>query len=61
MAKKLYFLNVNSLNDEETYTSLSNEEFKKRAEITYDSIANFIDDFNREMCPSDNIYFCRMI
>lgn len=60
MAKKLYFLNVNSLNDEETHKSLSNEEFKKRAEFTY-SIEKFIDDFNREMCPSDNVYYCRMI
>jgi hypothetical protein len=61
MTKKLYFLDVSSLNDEETHTSLSNEEFKKRAEIVYDSIDSFIDDFNREMCPSDNVYFCRMI
>ena len=38
MAKKLYFLNVNSLYDGETYASLSNEEFAKRAEIVYDSI-----------------------
>lgn len=60
MEKKLYFLNVNNLNDEETYATLSNEEFAKRAEIVYDSIESFIDDFNREMCPSDNIYYCRM-
>ena len=38
MEKKLYFLNVNSLNDEETHAMLSNEEFAKRAEIVYDSI-----------------------
>ena len=61
MEKKLYFINVNNLNDEETYATLSNEEFAKRAEIVYDSIESFIDDFNREMCPSDNIYYCRMI
>lgn len=61
MAKKLYFLNVNSLNEEETHISLSNEEFKKRAEITYDSVADFIADFNSEMCPSEYIYYCRMI
>lgn len=60
MEKKLYFINVNNLNDEETYATLSNEEFAKRAEIVYDSIESFIDDFNREMCPSDNIYYCRM-
>ena len=60
MEKKLYFLNVNRLNDEETYAILSNEEFAKRAEIVYDSIESFIDDFNCEMCPSDNIYYCRM-
>ena len=60
MAKKLYFLNVNSLYDGETYASLSNEEFKKKANIVYDSIESFIDDFNCEMCPSDNIYYCRM-
>ena len=56
MEKKLYFLNVNSLNDEETHAMLSNEEFAKRAEIVYDSIESFIDGFNCEMCPSDNIY-----
>ena len=61
MEKKLYFINVDNLNDEETYATLSNEEFAKRAEIVYDSIESFIDDFNREMCPSDNIYYCRMI
>ena len=61
MEKKLYFVNVNRLNDEETHATLSNEEFAKRAEIVYDSIESFIDDFNREMCPSDNIYYCRMI
>ena len=61
MEKKLYFLNVGSLNGTETYASLSNEEFKKRAEIVYDTIESFIDDFNNEMCPSDNVYYCRMI
>ena len=55
MAKKLYFLNVNSLYDGETYASLSNEEFAKRAEIVYDSIESFIEEFNSEMCPSDNV------
>ena len=60
MEKKLYFLNVNNLNDEETYAMLSNEEFAKRAEIVYDSIESFIDDFNCEKGPSDNIYYCRM-
>jgi hypothetical protein len=44
MTKKLYFLDVSSLNDEETHTSLSNEEFKKRAEIVYDSIDSYSTD-----------------
>ena len=61
MEKKLYFINVDNLNDEETYATLSNEEFAKRAEIVYDSIESFIDDFNRGMCPSVEIYYCRMI
>ena len=61
MDKKLYFLNVNSLYDGETYASLSNEEFAKRAEIVYDSIESFIEEFNSEMCPSDNVYYCRAI
>ena len=61
MEKKLYFVNVNRLNDEETHAILSNEEFAKRAEIVYDSIESFIDDFNRGMCPSVEIYYCRMI
>ena len=61
MEKKLYFINANSIDCTETHASLSNEEFKKKANIVYDSIESFIDDFNREMCPSDNIYYCRMI
>ena len=61
MEKKLYFVNVNRLNDEETHATLSNEEFAKRAEIVYDSIESFINDFNRGMCPSVEIYYCRMI
>ena len=61
MEKKLYFVNVNRLNDEETHAILSNEEFKKKANIVYDSIESFINDFNRGMCPSVEIYYCRMI
>ena len=61
MEKKLYFLNVNSLNDKETHAMLSNEEFAKRAEIVYDSIESFIDDFNRGKCPPIEIYYCRII
>lgn len=58
--KKLYFMSVDKLNDEETYMELTDEEFKKRAEFRYDSIEDFIDDFNREVCPSDIEYFCRL-
>ena len=61
MAKKLYFLNANSIDCTETHASLSNEEFAKRAEIVYDSIESFIEEFNSEMCPSDNVYYCRAI
>ena len=60
MEKKLYFINADSIDCTETHASLSNEEFKKKANIVYDSIESFIDDFNCEMCPSDNIYYCRM-
>ena len=57
--KKLYFMSVNKLNDEETYMELTGEEFKKRAEFRYNSVKEFVDDFNREVCPSDIEYFCR--
>lgn len=58
--KKLYFMSVDKLNDGETYMGLTDEEFKKRAEFCYSSIEEFIDDFNREVCPSDIEYFCRL-
>lgn len=59
--KKLYFLNIDKLEDEETYMSLSDEEFKKRSEISYDTIEEFIEDYNDECAPSDNLYYCRYI
>ena len=61
MNKKLYFPNTNSIEYTETPASLSKEEPKKKANIVYDSIESFIDDFNRGMCPSVEIYYCRMI
>ena len=61
MEKKVYFLNAESIDCTEAHASLSNEEFAKRADIVYDSIESFIDDFNRGMCPSVEIYYCRMI
>ena len=61
MDKKLYFLNAESIDCKETHASLSNEEFAKRAEIVYDSIESFIDDFNRGKCPPIEIYYCRII
>ena len=61
MAKKLYFLNANSIDCTETHASLSNEKFKEKADIVYDSIESFIDNFNRGKCPPIEIYYCRII
>ena len=61
MEKKVYFLNAESIDCKETHASLSNEEFAKRADIVYDSIESFIDDFNRGKCPPVEIYYCRII
>lgn len=58
--KKLCFMSVNKLNDGENYMELTDEEFKKRAEFRYDSIEDFIEDFNNEYAPSDIEYFCRL-
>ena len=61
MEKKVYFLNAESIDCKETHASLSNEEFKEKADIVYDSIESFIDDFNRGKCPPVEIYYCRII
>ena len=61
MEKKLYFLNAESIDCTETHASLSNEEFKEKADIVYDSIESFIDDFNRGKRPPIEIYYCRTI
>ena len=61
MEKKVYFIHADSIDCTETHASLSNEEFKEKADIVYDSIESFIDDFNRGKCPPAEIYYCRII
>lgn len=60
-SKKLYFLNVNVLDDGRHHTELTDEEFIEKAEFVYDTIEEFVADFNSEMSPSENQYYCRYI
>lgn len=59
-SKKLYFLNIDVLVDK-LHTQLTDEEFIEKAEFVYDTIEEFIADFNSEMSPSENQYYCRYI
>lgn len=57
-SKKLYFLNAL---DGKLHTQLTDEEFIEKAEFVYDTIEEFVADFNSEMSPSENQYYCRYI
>ena len=59
-SKKLYFINVDVLVDK-LHTQLTDEEFIEKAEFVYDTIEEFIADFNSEMSPSEIQYYCRYI
>lgn len=60
-SKKLYFINVDDLDDGRHHTELTDEEYMAKAEFVYDTIEEFVADFNSEMSPSENQYFCRYI
>ena len=60
-SKKLYFLNVDVLDDGRHHTELTDEEFIEKAEFVYDTIEEFVADFNSEMSPSEIQYYCRYI
>ena len=59
--KKLYFINVDDLDDGRHHTELTDEEYIEKAECVYDTIEEFVADFNCEMSPSEIQYFCRYI
>lgn len=61
MKKKLYFLNVADFKESETLGEISDAEFKKRAEIVYDSVEEYLADFNSELSPSYSCYYVRYI
>ena len=63
MNKKLYFLNIDSLEDFENihHSNLTDEEWKMHSEIVYDTIEEFCADYNSEMAPYDGQYFVRYI
>ena len=60
-SKKLYFINVDDLDDGRHHTELTDEEYIEKAEFVYDTIEEFVADFNSEMSPSEIQYFCRYI
>lgn len=60
-SKKLYFINVDVLDDGRHHTELTDEEYIAKAEFVYDTIEEFVADFNSEMSPSEIQYFCRYI
>ena len=60
-SKKLHFINVHVLDDGRHHTELTDEEFIEKAEFVYDTIEEFVADFNSEMSPSEIQYFCRYI
>ena len=61
-SKKLYFLNIDILDDLEcTYTQLTDEEWIRHSEFVYDSIGEYCADFNIECAPSDTHYYVRYI
>jgi hypothetical protein len=59
-SKKLYFINIDALVDK-LHTQLTDEEFIEKAEFVYDTIEEFVADFNSEMSPSEIQYYCRYI
>lgn len=61
MKKKLYFFNLNEFKENETLGEISDTDFKKRAEIVYDSVEEYLADFNSELSPSDGQYYARYI
>lgn len=60
-SKKLYFINIDVLDDGRHHTELTDEEFVEKAEFVYDTIEEFVADFNSEVSPSEIQYFCRYI
>lgn len=61
MEKKLYFLPADDLWEDERLSDISDEQFKLRSEVYYDTIEDYVADFNSEMCPSSHCYYCRYI
>lgn len=62
MEKKLYFLNMDILDDLQCiHTQLTDEEWIKHSEFVYDSIEEYCADFNIECVPSDTCYYARYI
>lgn len=61
MEKKLYFFNLNEFKEDETLGEISDTDFKKRAEFVYDSVEEYLADFNSELSPSDSQYYARYI
>ena len=61
MEKKLYFLPADDLWDDERLDEISDEQFKLRSEVYYDTIEDYVADFNRDVCPDPHCYYCRYI
>lgn len=62
MEKRFYFVDVNSLyeDDDRHISEYTDEEFKAISEYDY-SIDEFVHLYNMEQCPSDCVYFMRYI
>ena len=60
-SKKLYFLNIDILDDGRHHSELTDEEWKMHSEVVYDTIEEFCADYNSEMVPYDGQYFVRYI
>lgn len=62
MEKRFYFVDVNSLyeDDDRDISEYTDEEFKAISEYDY-SIDEFVHLYNMEQCPSDCVYFMRYI
>lgn len=61
MEKKLYFLPADDLWEDERLSDISDEQFKLRSEVYYDTIEDYVSDFNRDVCPDPHCYYCRYI
>lgn len=63
MEKKLYFLNIDILDDFENInpSKLTDEEWIRHSEFVYDSIEEYCADFNTECTPSYTQYYVRYI